>query len=100
MELVFAQSHWIKIYTLESFSDLIYRFHDLKPWAIVIDEKQIPVDDKQLVDFLSQAELKIIHVADPHETLLLEQQSIGRLNRILKPMDLERAMKDLYIKHQ
>ena len=98
MELVFSASNWTQVYTLENCSELIYRYHDLRPWIIVLDEKQIESWNQELLNFFNLPEVKVIHIAETEEVLHLEKQSIGRIARDIKPMTLEKIVKDNFLK--
>lgn len=100
VELVFASAScsWTTVYTLENLEELSYRYDDLKPWAVVLDEKQVDSWDQSLVTFFEEREIPVLHLADPQEILHLEKNSCGRLPRELKPMELEKTLQRFYLK--
>lgn len=98
VELVFSSNAYTQIYTLENFEDFIFRYQDLLPWAVVLDETQIPWDNSLLIDFFYKNNIKIIHVADVNEILRLQELSLGKISRHLEPMQLAESLKIFYLK--
>ena len=96
VELVFAHCSWTQVFTLENSKDLIFRFNDLSPWAIVLDEKNLIFDNQELLQFFENNNPAIIHLAESGETLRLQKNSIARLSRLINPMELEEYIKQFY----
>ncbi len=98
IELVFAQSTWTKVYTIDDIRDLSFRYVDLKPWAIVLDEKSIPLEDPTIAEFFKNKKIAIIHLAEQDEIIQLQNVSLGKISRTLKPMEIEANIKFFFDK--
>jgi len=98
IELVFANSTWTKVYTIDDIRDLAFRYADLKPWAIVLDEKSIPLNDPSIIEFFKNKDITLIHLSEQGEDLQLQNISLGRISRTLKPMEIEAYIKNFFDK--
>ena len=98
VELVFSSASWSTVYTLENLEELSYRYDDLRPWAVVLDEKQVESWDQNFINFFEERDIALIHLADMNEILHLEKNSRGRIARELKPMELEKTLQHFYLK--
>ncbi len=98
VELVFLDTKWTQIYTLSDFEDFIFRYEDLSPWAVVLDEKQLPQANTLLHDFITKEKIKIIHLAEEKEILEFADKSVARISRLLNPMQLSANLRSIYLK--
>lgn len=98
VELVFSTNQWTRIYTLNNFEDFIFRFEDLAPWAIVMDEKDFPPNNSLLREFILKKKINIIHVAEVDESLEFASLSLGKISRQLRPMLLDENLHSFYLK--
>lgn len=98
VELVFIDVDWTSLYTLGDFEDFIFRYEDLSPWAVVLDEAQFPFSSNELVEYFNQKKIRIIHLADQGEVLKFQELSLGVISRVLNPMQLRGKLYEFYIK--
>lgn len=101
IELLFQNCSWAKIYTLESYDELTYRYDDLSPVAVIVDENEL-FQVKNYHDVLKQIgqrKMAIIHRSDEDEFLELEKFSIGKVSKIIDPLKLIHEIKAIILKN-
>lgn len=95
VELVFDKVSWAKIYTLNSFESFIYRYEELLPKAVVVDATILGGVDQELSDFIKKHQVPLIVLGGMDHIGPFDDQVLGKMDRIIKPMELEGNLKAL-----
>lgn len=97
VELLFNNCSWSKVYTLESFDSLIFRFDDLLPQAVVLDEAELSKysGNLEIIQQIKERKMPIIHRCDENDSLQLKDLSLGKISRTI---DSAYLLKELELK--
>ena len=98
LEMAFAVQSELKLYTLPNWNDLEFRYLELMPICVVINESELLIMSEENKNFLHSNKVKIIRVKNANDTKEFNSEMvevIGEISYQLNAMSVVHQIKEI-----